>query len=423
MNILEDLKYRGLIYQMTDEKELAKRLEKPIILYCGFDPTAKSLHLGNLLQILILKRFQKAGHKPIAIAGGGTGLIGDPSGKVEERKLNTREMVNKNLKGIKKQLSQILGHKIKVVNNYDWFENVNRTRFLKKEAGMSVIDYLRDYGKYFSINEMLAKESVKSRLETGISFTEFNYMVLQSIDFLKLNNKENCELQIGGSDQWGNITAGVDLIRKHDGKKVFGLTVPLITKSDGSKFGKTESGTIWLDSSITSPYEFYQFWINSSDKEVVKLIKYFTFLSHKEIDKLEQEVKNTPEKRIAQKTLAQKVTKLVHGKKELKKVQRISEILFKGEIKKLNEKEIEVAFSGAPVFKNDSQERFLVDLLTESGVCESKRQAREDIEKGAVYLNGQRTNELEKVIKKSEFLFNKYLLIRRGKKNYTLIKW
>jgi len=416
MNILQDLKYRGLIYQMTDENDLQKRLEQgQVILYCGFDPSADSLQLGNLLQILILKRFQNAGHKPIALVGGATGLIGDPSGKAEERKLNSEKIVKAWSKKLKKQLEKFLyfkgNNKAQIVNNYEWLNKIK------------IIEYLRDIGKNFSINEMLAKESMKSRLEKGISFTEFNYMILQSIDFLELYKNYNCELQIGGSDQWGNITTGADLIRKVLNKKAFALTAPLITKSDGTKFGKTESGTIWLDSEKTSAYEFYQFWINTIDADVIKFIKAFTFLEKNEIEKLEQEVKNNPEKRIAQKKLAQIMTKLVHGEKEVKKSEKISQILFKGDIKKLRENEIEQTFKNIPSFENNQTNSSLIDLLVSTKIIFSKRQAREDVENGAVYINGEKCNNLEKQISKDDFLCKKYLIIRKGKKKYYLIKW
>ena len=410
MNILEDLKYRGLIYQITDEKELQKRLLKPITLYCGFDPTGESLHVGHLLQILVLKRFHQAGHKLIAIAGGGTALIGDPSGKDKERPMQTKDTIDKNFKKISKQLKKLLPG-AKVVNNYDWLGKIK------------VIDYLRDIGKNFPINYMLAKETVKSRLEAGISFTEFNYMILQSIDFLELNQRYNCELQIGGSDQWGNITAGVDLARRTSEAALFGITFPLITKADGSKFGKTESGAVWLDPQRTSPYEFYQFWINTPDSEVIKYIKYFTFLDKNEIERLDKLVKESPAKREAQKILAQQVTKLVHGSKAVVETEKISAALFSGEIKNLDQTQIESAFSHVPSFNNSGQERELTDLLVAAGVSSSKRQAREDIINGAISLNGEKITEAKRKINSSDFLYKKYLIIRRGKKNYTLIKW
>jgi len=411
MNILQDLKFRNLIYQITDEKKLAEKLKKPIVLYIGFDPTADSLHVGSFLQITLLKRFLKEGHKPIALVGGATGMIGDPGGKSSERQLQDKKTLNKNLKSIKKQLENILESKIKVVNNYDWLGKIK------------VIDYLRDYGKHFPVNVMLAKETVKDRLEVGISFTEFNYSILQAIDFLELNKRYNCELQIGGSDQWGNITAGVDLIRRMSEKNVFGLTAPLVEKADGGKFGKTETGTIWLDKNKTSVYEFYQFWINTPDSSVIKFIKYFTFLSHQEIESLEKEMQNAPEKRKAQKVLAQELTKMVHNEKELKKVEKITEILFKGDIKKLNADEIAMAFGGAPIFKNLGTERLLIDLLTDAEIVKSKRQAREDIQNNAISLNGKKCNDLEKNINKNDFLFGKYLIVKKGKKNYFLIRW
>lgn len=409
-NILQDLKYRGLIYQITDEKELEKRLAKPIVLYCGFDPTAESLHLGNLLQILILKRFQNAGHKPIAIAGGGTGMIGDPSGKSEERQLQTKKVIDKNLKKIEKELKNLLPG-AKVVNNYDWLSKIN------------VIEYLRDTGKHFPVNYMLAKETIKSRLEAGISFTEFNYMVLQSIDFMELYKKYNCELQIGGSDQWGNITAGVDLVRRVLNKTIFGLTVPLIVKSDGGKFGKTEAGTVWLNPEMTSPYEFYQFWINASDADVIKFIKYFTFLDKNEIGKLESSVKNNPEKREAQKVLAYEVTKLVHGEKVAKIEKTNSEAWFTKQIKDFTEKEIESSFKRVPSHEVNGKEMNLVDLLVEAEIESSKRQAREDIQNKAISINGQSCTDTAKQITKKDFLYKKYLVIKKGKKNYFLIKW
>ncbi|MBU4360318.1 tyrosine--tRNA ligase [Candidatus Parcubacteria bacterium] len=416
MNILEDLKYRGLIYQMTDEKDLSRRLEQgQIVLYCGFDPSADSLHLGNLLQILILKRFQDAGNKPIGLVGGGTGLIGDPSGKSEERKLNSEKVVQAWSKKVNKQLERFLDFKAKnkaeIVNNYDWLHKIE------------VIEYLRDIGKNFSINEMLAKESVKSRLEKGISFTEFNYMILQAIDFLELYKNYDCELQIGGSDQWGNITAGADLVRKVLNKKAFALTAPLITKSDGTKFGKTESGTIWLDAEKTSPYEFYQFWINTSDTDVIKFIKAFTFLNKNEIEKLEQEVKNNPEKREAHKILAYEVTKLVHGE-SVAKIEKVnSEAWFSKNIKDFTEEELEISFKKVESCKINGKKMDLVDLLVFVKVTSSKRQAREDITNGAIYLNGERCKDLNKLVDKKDFLYHKYLIARKGKKKYFLIKW
>jgi len=414
MTLLEDLKFRGLIYQMTDEKELNSRLQKPIVLYCGFDPSAESLQLGNLLQILILRRFQISGHKPIALVGGGTGLVGDPSGKKEERKLNSEKIVYEWSKKVKKQLESFLDfqgkNKAEIINNYNWLGKI------------SLLNYLRDIGKDFNLNEMIAKESVKTRLETGISFTEFNYMVLQSIDFLELNRRFNCTLQIGGSDQWGNITAGVDLVRKIENKKVFGLTAPLLTKSDGTKLGKTESGTIWLDENLTSPYEFYQFFINTNDQEVIKLLKAFTFLSHDKINSLALKLQNNPEKREAQKVLASEITKVVHGEKKLKRVQKISDILFYGNVKKLKTPDFEEAFKNIPAFELKQSEIELIDLLVLVGAEISKRRAREDIENGAIALNGEKITDLEKMITHKDYLHKKYLVIRKGKNRYFVAK-
>ncbi|MDP6040912.1 MAG: tyrosine--tRNA ligase, partial [Candidatus Latescibacteria bacterium] len=321
MDILDDLAFRGYIFQMTDEETLRKRLaEGPITLYCGFDPTADSLHVGSLVPIMGLRRFQDAGHKPIALVGGGTGLIGDPSGKTEERQLNTPEVVQEYTESQRVQLEKYLDFEAvdnaaQMVSNYTWLSELR------------TIEFLRDVGKHFSMGYMLAKESVSSRLETGISFTEFSYMVLQSYDFMELNRQHGCELQIGGSDQWGNITAGIELTRRMLNKQVYALTFPLLEKSDGTKFGKTESGTIWLDPDKTSPYQFYQFWVNTEDRDVVKFLKLFTFLSHERIVELEQEVQEHPEKRTAQRVLAEEVTTFIHSAGAKDRAVHISEAL------------------------------------------------------------------------------------------------
>ncbi|MFH0803715.1 MAG: tyrosine--tRNA ligase, partial [Candidatus Tagabacteria bacterium] len=335
MDILKDLENRGLLYQATDRDALKKRLSKePITLYIGFDPTSDSLHIGHLLPVLGLRRFQMAGHIPIAVAGGGTGLIGDPSGKSSERTLNPEKIVDEWTGRVKKQLAQFLDfdskkNPAKIVNNYDWLSK------------LKTIEFLRDIGKHFSVNNMISKDSVKSRLETGISYTEFSYMILQAYDFLKLYQDHNCEMQAGGSDQWGNITAGIDLIRKITGGQAYGLTFPLVIKSDETKFGKTETGTIWLDSKKTTAYQFYQFWINTDDKDVIKYIKYFTFLSEDEISDLEEKVKKEPRKREAQRILAKEITSLVHGKEAVVKSEKISQVLFYGNPKDLSEEEME----------------------------------------------------------------------------------
>lgn len=416
MDLLEDLQYRGLINQITDEEGLKKIIaEESVKLYCGFDPTADSLHIGHLLPILILRRFQLAGHQPIALVGGATGLIGDPSGKKAERTLNAKETVENWVESIKGQLSRFLDFDSKenpaiMANNYDW------------TGKMDVITFLRDVGKNFGLNYMLAKDTVQSRLETGISFTEFSYMILQSLDFLKLYETENCRLQIGGSDQWGNITAGLELIRKtHEEAKAFGLTVPLVTKADGTKFGKTEGNAVWLDPEKTSPYEFYQFWINTDDRDVVNYLKYFTFLSHEEIEKLAKATAEQPEKRLAQKALAEDITKLVHGEAALKQAIRISEALFSGNIKELNGAEIEQGFKDVPSYTNKEAEVNLVDLLVASKISPSKRQAREDIQNGAIYINGDRVTDLGYVLSDLDKIESKFTIIRRGKKKYYLI--
>ncbi|MGG3689972.1 tyrosine--tRNA ligase [Caldifermentibacillus hisashii] len=416
MDLLEDLQYRGLINQITDEEGLKKLLaEESVKLYCGFDPTADSLHIGHLLPILILRRFQLAGHKPIALVGGATGLIGDPSGKKAERTLNAKETVENWVESIKGQLSRFLDFDSKenpatMANNYDW------------TGKMDVITFLRDVGKNFGLNYMLAKDTVQSRLETGISFTEFSYMILQSLDFLKLYETENCRLQIGGSDQWGNITAGLELIRKtHEEAKAFGLTVPLVTKADGTKFGKTEGNAVWLDPEKTTPYEFYQFWINTDDRDVVNYLKYFTFLSHEEIEELAKATAEQPEKRLAQKALAEDVSKLVHGEAALKQAIRISEALFSGNIKELNGAEIEQGFKDVPSFTNTAAEANLVDLLVAAKISPSKRQAREDIQNGAIYINGDRVTDVQYVLGNSDKIEGKFTIIRRGKKKYYLI--
>ncbi|WP_139892790.1 MULTISPECIES: tyrosine--tRNA ligase [unclassified Bacillus (in: firmicutes)] len=419
MNILDDLRFRGLVNQFTDEEGLEKLLqEESVKLYAGFDPTADSLHIGHLLPILILKRFQLAGHQPIPLVGGATGMIGDPSGKKAERTLNTEDVVHQWTARIKDQLSRFLDfetgeNKAIMANNYDWIGNMN------------LITFLRDIGKHFGLNYMLAKDSVQSRIESGISFTEFSYMIMQSLDFLKLYETQGCRLQIGGSDQWGNITAGLELIRKtKEDAKAFGLTVPLVTKSDGTKFGKTEGGAVWLDREKTSPYEFYQFWINTDDRDVIKYIKYFTFLSKEEIEALEKEVAEAPEKRAAQKALAEEVTKLVHGKEALQQAINISKALFSGDIKQLSVEEIRQGFKDVPSFEvGSNEELLLVDLLVNAKISPSKRQAREDITNGAIYINGERVTDLAHTMTEDDKLEGQFTVIRRGKKKYTLIKY
>lgn len=420
MDIFKELQDRGLVYQHTDEEALRKRLSAgPITLYCGFDPTADSLHIGSLLPILVLRRFQLAGHKPIALVGGGTGLIGDPSGKASERTLNQKEVVEAWAQCIKSQLERFLDFESKenpatVANNYEWL------------GSLQVIEFLRDVGKYFSLGTMLAKESVESRMSKGISYTEFSYMILQSYDYLKLSEIYGCELQVGGSDQWGNITAGTDLIRRFSvdqDREMHGLTMPLVTKSDGTKFGKTESGTIWLDPEKTSPYKFYQFWLNTDDRDVVRFLKYFTFLPIEEITLLAEAVEKEPEKRRAQRILAQEVTKLVHGQEALERSEKISGALFGGGLLNLSATEIAEGFSDVPSTTVENPEIALVDLLIQAGAVSSKRQARESLESGAIYINDVRHTNIETQVSELERLDGKYLVVRRGKKNYYLIKF
>lgn len=418
MHILDDLKNRGLVYQHTDEEALRKRLDTPITLYCGFDPTADSLHIGHLLPVLVLRRFQLAGHHPIALVGGATGLIGDPSGKLNERTLNANETVEEWSAKIKGQLSKFLDfdsleNSAILANNYDWLGSLN------------VIEFLRDIGKNFSVGTMLAKESVESRMSHGLSFTEFSYMILQSYDFMKLNELYDCELQVGGRDQWGNITSGTDLIRRvsvGEDKQVHGLTVPLVTKSDGTKFGKTESGAVWLDPEKTSPYKFYQFWLNADDKDVVQYLKFFTFLSIEEIQALEEQVATQPEKRNAQRILAREMTELVHGREARERAEKISQALFTGGLENLSGVEVEEGFSDVPSTTISDQEVQLVDLLIQVGAVSSKRQARESIESGAIYINGVRHMDISSTVAQLDKLDETFLVIRRGKKNYFLAK-
>jgi tyrosyl-tRNA synthetase len=415
MNILEDLEFRGLVYQVTDREGLDERLQSgPITLYNGFDPTSDSMTVGNLVTILLLRRFQLAGHKPLALVGGGTGMIGDPSGKSEERSLNTLDVVGAWGEKFKKQLEPYLdfeasGNPAQIVNNIDWLGQIK------------MIEFLRDVGKHFPISYMLAKDSVDSRMEAGISYTEFSYMILQSYDFLKLNEQYGCELQTGGSDQWGNITAGGDLVRRTNSGKVYGLTCPLVTKADGTKFGKTESGAVWLDADKTTPYEFYQFWINAEDQKVVEYLKFFTFLERDEILQLEETVRQHPEKREAQRKLAEEVTTLVHGAEAKRKAEKISHALFYGDFSELTEDELQQGFHDVPTYLMEEEELGLVDLLVKAGVVKAKRQAREDVQNGAIYINGERCTELAKGMRKADGLHGKYLIIRRGKKSYFLV--
>ncbi|MBA9026287.1 tyrosine--tRNA ligase [Peribacillus huizhouensis] len=418
MELLKDLEWRGIIYQQTDEEGMKELLEKEkISLYCGVDPTADSMHIGHLLPFLTLRRFQQHGHRPIVLVGGATGLIGDPSGKKEERSLQTLETVLHNADCLKGQLTKIFDfdgdNGAIMVNNYDWIGKID------------MVTFLRDYGKYIGINYMLAKDTIASRLETGISFTEFTYTILQGIDFNHLYDNHNCKLQIGGSDQWGNITTGLEMIRKsHDeAVKAFGMTIPLVTKADGTKFGKTEGGAIWLDPEKTTPYEFYQFWINTADADVVKYMKFFTFLSQDVIEGLAQSVENEPHLRKAQKALAEEMTRLIHGQEALDQAIKISAALFSGDVKNLSAAEIKVGFKDVPSFsRDDSDDINLVELIVEAKISPSKRQAREDIQNGAISINGEKVTDLEYVVTVADKIEGQFMLVRRGKKKYTLIK-
>ena len=415
MDILEDLKWRGAINQETDEEGLRELLnEKKISLYCGTDPTGDSLHIGHLIPFIMLKRFEMAGHHPYILVGGGTGSIGDPSGRKTERQLQTKEQVEHNVHALTEQVTRLFGGSghVTFVNNFDWLSQFN------------LLDFLRDYGKEFNVNTMIRKDVVASRLENGISFTEFTYQILQSIDFLTLYRDHDVQLQIGGSDQWGNITAGIDLIHKKEGQdaKVFGLTIPLMLKADGTKFGKTAGGAVWLDPKKTSPYEFYQFWLNQDDRDVVKYLKYFTFLSHDEIDALAEKVKTQPEKREAQRALAREVTTFVHGEEAMHEAEKISEILFSGDIKELTAEQVEQVINKMPSVEVSREKQNLVIWLVDNGIEPSRRQAREDVKNGAIRVNGERIQDLDYELDPTAAFDGKYVVIRRRKKKYFLAK-
>ncbi|ETT72371.1 tyrosine--tRNA ligase [Paenibacillus sp. FSL R7-277] len=417
MNIIDELLWRDAINQQTDADGLRELTEsKAVSLYCGVDPTGNSMHIGHLIPFMMLRRFQLAGHRPVILIGGATGTIGDPSGRQSERSLQTMEQVQENVDALTAQMKKLFitdgDNQVRMVNNYDWTKDMN------------VIDFLRDFGKNFSINTMLAKDVVASRLDSGISFTEFAYQILQSIDYLHLYQNEDVQLQIGGSDQWGNITSGLDLIRKKEGNeaKAFGLTIPLMLKADGTKFGKTAGGAIWLDPKQTTPYEFYQFWANTDDRDVVKYLKYFTFLSKEEIEALEEKVATEPHKREAQKALAEEMTRFVHSEELLEQAKRISAALFSGDIRSLTADEIEEGFKEMPTFTAGTETKNIVDWLVDLGVEPSKRQAREDITKGAISINGERVNELETEITAADAIGGKFIIVRKGKKNYSLVK-
>ncbi len=425
LTLLQDLKARGLVAQMTSEEELENHLnENSVTLYCGFDPTADSLHIGSLVPLLTLKRFQQYGHKPLALVGGATGLIGDPSFKAQERKLNDDDTVAAWVGKIKEQVSAFVDfdcgkNSAVVVNNLDW------TR------GLDVLIFLRDVGKHFSVNQMIAKESVKQRIDRegdGISFTEFTYMILQSFDFQQLNKSHNCTLQIGGSDQWGNITGGTELTRRMNGNRAYGLTLPLVTKSDGTKFGKTETGTIWLSSDKTSPYAFYQFWLQVADADAYRFLKYFTFLSVAEIDQIEAEDRERQGRPEAQAVLAREVTKLVHGEEGLIAAQRITEALFSGNLTDLSEGDFEqLKQDGLPssLLKQEMlDEVLLTSLLAEADMGNGK-QVKDALQRSAVTVNGTAIGldsnaKSVEVFAQSESVHEKYFLVKLGKKKHHL---
>ena len=419
MNIIDDLMWRGAINQMTDEEGLRQLTqEKAVSLYCGVDPTGDSMHIGHLIPFMILRRFQLAGHRPVIVIGGATGSIGDPSGRTSERVLQTKEQVQHNVEKLTAQMKRLFltsqedQEAVRLVNNYDWTKD------------LSLLDFLRDYGKHFNLNTMLAKDVVASRLEVGISFTEFSYQILQSIDFLQLFRKEDVQVQIGGADQWGNITAGLELIRKVEGAeaRAYGLTIPLMLKSDGTKFGKSAGGAVWLDPEKTTPYEFYQFWLNQDDRDVIKYIKYFTFLEKEEIEALETAVQEEPHKRQAQKRLAEEVTRFVHGEAALQDALKITNALFTGDVQQLNADEIEQGFKNMPTFESEKVEQNLATWLVDLGIEPSRRQSREDIQNGAISINGEKITDLEHVWTPEQSFEERFVLVRRGKKKYFLVK-
>lgn len=418
MNIIEELEWRGAINQQTDEEGLQKLVDKKsIALYCGIDPTGDSMHIGHLIPFMILKRFQMAGHQPVVLIGGGTGSIGDPSGRASERQLQTMNQVQDNADKLSAQMRKLFDagsdeSGIRLTNNYDWL------------GPMTFLDFLREYGKEFNINTMLAKDVVASRLDTGISFTEFSYQIIQSIDFLHLYREEGVQLQIGGSDQWGNITAGLDLIRRKEGPEAeaYGLTIPLLLKADGTKFGKTADGAVWLDPEKTTPYEFYQFWFNQDDRDVDKYLKYFTFLTRYDIDALAKKTKEAPHKREAQKVLAEEMTRFVHGQEALDEAIQISEALFSGDVQDLSADQIEMSFKDVPASEAPREETGLIDFLVDiTDISPSRRQAREDIKNGAIYLKGKRITDMNYVVSEKDSYDGRFILVRRGKKRYFMV--
>lgn len=406
MNLYEDLKWRGLIQDISDEGLINKLNNEKLTFYIGTDPTADSMHIGHYSSFLISKRLAKYGHKPILLVGGATGLIGDPK-PTAERPMITKEAVEHNIKGLTKQAKEIFG--FEVVNNYDWTKDIN------------VIDFLRDYGKYFNVGYMLAKDKVRSRMETGITYAEFSYMILQALDFLHLYETKNCVLQVAGSDQWGNITAGIELIRKKTDKTAYGMVMPLVTDSNGVKFGKTEGNALWLDKNKTSSYELYQYLVNLEDSMIISYLKKLTFLSKEEIEEIEAKHNEHPELREAHKILAREIITDLHGKEEYEKAVRISEALFKGNFNNLSNEELGEAFKGNEV-KEIELNKNILDVLVEMNVATSKRQAREFISGNSIEIKGEKVKDLDKTITEQDLINNTFLIIKRGKKNYYIAK-
>lgn len=416
---MEDLQWRGAINQQTDAEGLAKLInEKKIGLYCGVDPTGDSMHIGHLIPYMILKRFQLAGHKPVVIIGGATGSIGDPSGRTSERSQQSMDTINNNAKKLTRQMDHLFlkgdaeKSGFRIFNNYDWLSQ------------LSLLDLLRDYGKHFNVNTMLAKDVVASRLEHGISFTEFTYQILQSIDFHHLYKHHDIQLQIGGADQWGNITAGLDFIRRMEGSEAeaYGLTIPLMLKADGTKFGKSAGDAVWLDPEKTTPYEFYQFWINQQDNDVIKFLKYFTFLTREEIERLEVEIAERPHLREAQRTLAEEITRFVHSQEALEEAQLITDALFTGNVGNLSPKQIEDGFKNMPQSVAKAETANLAVWLVDTGIVGSRRQSREFITNGAITVNGNKIDDVDYEISPEDAIGGKYIIIRRGKKKYHLVR-
>jgi tyrosyl-tRNA synthetase len=419
--ILQELQWRGLIHQSTEPKELSQQLEKPTVVYAGFDPTADSLHVGSLLPLMMLRRFQQAGHRPVALVGGATGMIGDPSGKTDERQLLSKETLQANVDGIRRQLGHFLDftgpNAAILVNNFDWMH------------GFSFLDFLRDVGKNFPINVMLTKDSVKSRLErtdSGLSYTEFSYMLLQAYDFVYLAKHHDCLLQIGGSDQWGNITAGIDLGRRMLSRSLHGLTCPLLTTSDGKKMGKTEKGAVWLAGERTSPFELYQYFINVADADVLMTLRFLSDVSEQEYRDLEVQIKDKPQERAAQTRLAESLTRLVHGQSKLDAVQHATKLLFGADITQLTQDQLNTIFEDVP-----SQEMprsrlaeglGIIDALCTAGLANSKSEARRTVTEGAAYLNNQKVTAFDRILTESD-LAGKYLILRAGKKRYGLLRF